>query len=250
MVTLRRAVVLAMALALPSVACTRPEHQATFDPSTPPQKNAATPMISSALPTPKPNVPNEPNTPTAKAPGDEIDPQFVGELERAFAAYQSWGRVDDLSHWAPQLCRPPTPPSAHLSVANEGKHARKLYSLFARDREAYVTLAAPDAKPAEGGQVVVKEAYVPELVSATDKVKPSSGFNRYVKGEDGKTYRAGEVASLFVVIEKPSGTSGTDEGFVYGTLTPTGQVTSAGRVASCMGCHTHAKYRRFFGSHP
>ena len=43
-------------------------------------------------------------------------------------------------------------------------------------------------------------------------------------------------------------TPGTDEGWVYGTVTADGKtVTSAGRVASCMKCHVQAKNDRLFG---
>ena len=43
-------------------------------------------------------------------------------------------------------------------------------------------------------------------------------------------------------------TPGTDEGWVYGTVTPDGQqVTSAGRVESCMMCHQGAPHDRLFG---
>jgi hypothetical protein len=43
-------------------------------------------------------------------------------------------------------------------------------------------------------------------------------------------------------------TPGTDEGWVYGTVTPDGKdVTCAGRVASCMGCHADAPHDRLFG---
>ena len=40
---------------------------------------------------------------------------------------------------------------------------------------------------------------------------------------------------------------GSDAGWVYGTVTPDGRVTSAGRVASCMGCHVDAPHERMFG---
>jgi len=43
-------------------------------------------------------------------------------------------------------------------------------------------------------------------------------------------------------------TPGTDDGFVYGTVTPDNKrVTSAGRVARCMGCHDNAPHERLFG---
>jgi hypothetical protein len=43
-------------------------------------------------------------------------------------------------------------------------------------------------------------------------------------------------------------TPGTDEGWVYGTVSADGkQVTSAGRVESCMRCHQKAPHDRLFG---
>jgi hypothetical protein len=43
-------------------------------------------------------------------------------------------------------------------------------------------------------------------------------------------------------------TPGTDEGWVYGTVTADGKtVTSAGRVASRMKCHQEAPHDRLFG---
>ena len=46
-------------------------------------------------------------------------------------------------------------------------------------------------------------------------------------------------------------TPGTDEGWVYGTVSPDGKaVGAAGRVASCMKCHAEAKSDRLFGRSP
>ena len=43
-------------------------------------------------------------------------------------------------------------------------------------------------------------------------------------------------------------TPDTDEGWVYGTVTPDGKkVTSAGKVESCMKCHQRAPHDRLFG---
>ena len=55
------------------------------------------------------------------------------------------------------------------------------------------------------------------------------------------------MAGIYVVLKLPAGTAGTDAGWVYGTATPGGEVTSAGRVASCMGCHVSAPHERLFG---
>jgi hypothetical protein len=42
-------------------------------------------------------------------------------------------------------------------------------------------------------------------------------------------------------------TSGTDEGWVYGTIAPDGTITSSGRVRACMSCHVDAPHDRWFG---
>jgi hypothetical protein len=65
--------------------------------------------------------------------------------------------------------------------------------------------------------------------------------------QEGRIYHAGALAGLYVMVKKAPSTPGTDQGWVYGTITPDGSVTSAGRVASCMGCHKDAKVDRLFG---
>lgn len=194
----------------------------------------------------------------------ELDARFVADVQQAFAEYKAWGRVDDEMRWAPFLCRMPQPGRPTMSAAEgEGGHARKLYSLFARDHEAYVSLGNPDAprtRPSSP-QIVAKESYLPELVASPGKEQdPNAGsalssagpegdhFHPYARGEDGQVYRASTLVGVYFVIEKPGELLGTDDGFVYGTVTPAGEVTSAGRVASCMGCHAQAKHGKLFGS--
>lgn len=209
----------------------------------------------------------------AVAPADAVDPSFVPLMEAAYARHAGWGRVDDELRWSPFLCRMPMPATPHMSRAEEGGHARKLYSLFARRRDRYVGVGPPgpgarleiDAGAAAPepfvGQVVVKASYVPERVApdagvSADAFTVQMGFDgdgdhfHPVTVHDGVTYRAGAVAGYYVVAEVPKGTPGSDDGFVYGTLTANGQVTSAGRVASCMGCHVEAKNGRLFGRAP
>jgi hypothetical protein len=179
-------------------------------------------------------------------------------MKEAFAAYKAWGRVDDMARWAPTDCRAPPPARAERSAADDGAHAKKLYSLFARDRDAYMALLGDAgaraarvglaAKTTPGLQTIVKEAYVPEPVN--DAGPPNADhFDPFVREGD-KVFRAGAVASVFVILEQPAGTPGTDDGYVYGTLTPAGEVTSAGRVASCVNCHANAAHHRLFGPKP
>jgi hypothetical protein len=108
------------------------------------------------------------------------------------------------------------------------------------------------------GQVVVKEAWTPEEV---DVQRPESVIRRIkVNGEervdeflpyvrkDGRVYHAKEKSGLFIMFKLDPQTPGTDQGWVYGTVTADSKkVTSAGRVASCMKCHQDAPHDRLFG---
>ena len=68
-------------------------------------------------------------------------------------------------------------------------------------------------------------------------------------GDDGVRYRAGDASGLFVMYKLDPATPGTDDGWVYGTLTADGRtVTSAGVVESCAGCHARAPHDHLFGS--
>ncbi len=115
------------------------------------------------------------------------------------------------------------------------------------------------------GQVVVKEAWVPEEVRDGERpagpgdmrrklkvrrggqwVEEEVAFDPYVR-RDSQLYRAKEKAGLFILFKADPEAPGTDEGWVYGTVTPDGkQVTSAGRVESCMSCHRDAPHDRLF----
>lgn len=168
------------------------------------------------------------------------------------AAYVEYGRIDDTSRWAPTLCRRPPPTSiVHSKSADKATHGRKLYFLYAKDREAYVS---PNLKqPYAIGTTIVKEAYLPELVPAKDvkalKAKPVPYSEAKMHADrDGKTYRATKVSGLFVMTKLAPKTDKTDGGWIYGTLTADGKkVTSAGKVGSCMGCHTRGTHDRLFG---
>jgi hypothetical protein len=168
------------------------------------------------------------------------------------AEYTAWGRVDDELRWAPFLCRQPYPGITRVSQSNdEATHGRKLYSVFAKNHDAY-----PNGP--HDGQVVVKQSWIPELVPdadagllpihyTTDAGINADHFYPYAQG-DGGVYRAGAAAGLFIMFRLDTATPDTDEGWVYATVSPAGQVTAAGRVASCMGCHeTSATHERLYG---
>jgi hypothetical protein len=55
-------------------------------------------------------------------------------------------------------------------------------------------------------------------------------------------------SDLFIMLKLDPNATNTDDGWVYGTVTPDAKtVTSAGKVASCMKCHVDAKTDRLFG---
>jgi hypothetical protein len=163
------------------------------------------------------------------------------------AQYASWGRVDDELRWAPFLCRQPLPGITRPSESDDGTtHGKKLYSVFAKNHAAY-----PNGP--HDGQVVVKESWIPEAVPTPDggfqptaAVDAGDHFYPYARG-DGGVFRAAAPAGLFIMFKVDAATAETDLGWVYATVSTSGQVTSAGRVASCMGCHEVAEHERLFG---
>jgi hypothetical protein len=207
-----------------------------------------------------------------------IEPPFHKELKQAAAEYFAWGRVDDEFRWAPVFCRMPNPGRAYSSASDDAAtHGRKLYSLFAKDRKNY--LAMPIEKTAKVGQAIVKQSWVPEEITGeiADAVRKIGNVRHSLDGpakivvtehkgkdsaqhwerfdhffpyviKDDKVFKAAKQADLFVMLKLDPKTPNTDEGWVYGTVTPDGKtVTSAGRVASCMKCHVDAKADRLFG---
>jgi len=165
--------------------------------------------------------------------------------------YISWGRVDDEWRWAPGLCRIPQPGIAHQSMSNDpNTHGQKLYSLFAKNWANY-----PNGP--HDGQVVVKQSWKVEEVTGPDaSFKPpitggaidADHFYPYAKDPDGGIFHATELAGLYIMFKLDPSTPESDEGWVYATVLPDGKVTSAGRVASCMGCHeSSATHERLFG---
>src|SRR5262245_57773259 len=191
--------------------------------------------------------------------------QFANKLLDSVKEYEKFGRVDDEYRWAPELCRMPNPGRAQVSASSDSDtHGKKLYSLFAKDRWAYV-LQNGMGKPVAVGQVIVKESWVPEEVKDVVKKEiltkehrkrkqgESYDFNNYdhfspYATKDGKTFKASKKAGLFVMMKLDPKTPETDSGWVYGTTdTDLKTVTAVGKIASCMECHQKAKNDRLFG---
>jgi hypothetical protein len=165
------------------------------------------------------------------------------------------------------LCRMPIPgvdyeiAQARFSFSKDpATHGDKLFYLYAQDRDAY--LASPlGVNPV--GQFVVKESWIPVEVKPNSKAEAMetravnssastvddirTPARNPLAQKDGKTYRADRVSGLFILAKLDPKTPDTDNGWIYGTVTPDRKsVTSAGRVGYCMRCH-ESKPDRLYG---
>lgn len=190
----------------------------------------------------------------------ELDARHVAAIRAAATAYRAWGRVDERPNLAPELCRAPLPadygaPShVRLSAAADAPHGRKLYYLWASDRGRY--LDADHEVPV--GFTIVKESFAARPTQPAPAPPPpesASGAGRdlppidWLVTDRGERLATGERRDLYVMA-KVGDRPGADAGWIYGTVAPDGAVTSAGRVASCMGCHADATRERLFGLPP
>src|SRR5262249_31112928 len=92
-----------------------------------------------------------------------------------------------------------------------------------------------------------KESWTPRQLSPTDKA-PYHQRAVVPAMRDGQQFAPGEQRDLFVMVELSGDHTDTDDGWIYGTVSPDGKtVSSCGRVESCMGCHVEARKGRLFG---
>jgi hypothetical protein len=192
-------------------------------------------------------------------PAPNADPPFQRELLQVAREYKAWGRVDDPMRFGIEYCRMPPPARPAMSASpDEQTHGKKLYSLFAKDRMQYLAVAE---KGSAVGQVIVKQSWsaaeVPDMkpgmtdwkrvVPTEDIGAGGTHFYPYATKGD-KVYKAAKPTGLFIMLKLDPKTPGTDDGWVYGTVTADGKaVTASGKVESCMKCHSEAKHDRLFG---
>jgi hypothetical protein len=157
--------------------------------------------------------------------------------------YLKYGRVDDLNRWSPELCSL-KPSRGRMSASEDSTtHGRKIYYVFARDRDAYVS-GIRSSQPV--GQVVVKEAWEPVPAQppahSLDDLAGDEGGSYVPRAElDGKTFKTGARSGLFIMLKE-------ETGWRYGTVSADGaRVVQSGDVRSCIGCHRDAKPDSLFG---
>ena len=192
----------------------------------------------------------------------EPDARHVDAIRTAATAYKQWRRVDERPNLAPILCRSPLPadygaPShVRMSAAAGAPHGRKLYYLWASDKALY--LDGKSELPV--GFTIVKESF-DAVASKAPPAAPSQAPDEqldlgnlgalppidWMITSKGERLTTGKRKDLYVMM-KVGDQAGSDAGWIYGTVAPDGTVTSAGRVANCMGCHVEsATHERLFG---
>jgi hypothetical protein len=199
----------------------------------------------------QPVAPAEAIAPNA-ADATAVPPALAAHLQRAAASYEQWGRVDEHPALAPTMCAAPVdakarPAQLRRSAAGGGGHGQKLYYLWASDRELYLN---DKRARVPAGFTIVKQSFAAEPATATAAAAAGADPHAAVRLPDGSALVAGAAADLFVMIKLSDDTAAsppaeTDAGWIYGTVAPSGRVTSAGRVASCMRCHERIADRLF-----
>lgn len=186
--------------------------------------------------------------------GEVNDKRFHEILLKAAKEYKNYRPFDGTGRWSPALCIAPinqVPGGRFSASKDKSTHGRKIYVLYSNTFTIGKNYVQKD-KPAKVGTTLVKEAWKPEVMNL-EKLKKSQAYKEY-KGQvptatdDGKVYHATDKLTLFMMCKVDPKTPSTDQGWIYGTVSPDGKkVTSAGRVKSCMGCHTKAEHDRRFG---
>ncbi len=139
-------------------------------------------------------------------------------------------------------------PFPSLTISHGG---RRVYHLYASDAEAYDAHVRDESAVEPGFFLIHESWHARETGVPIERATPAStGARREqaVRGPDGRLYLPDEPYGLFVMLKEPPGTPGTDDGWVYATVSFDGrEVFEVGRIASCMECHATAPHQRLYG---
>jgi hypothetical protein len=193
-----------------------------------------------------------------KSDAEANDKQFHPLLLAIAKGYEkNFRRLDDRVRFAPTRCAvPPEGTQEHNTFISDSKdestHGMKLYLLYAKDVNRYLkreparTIVGTIEEAKSAKQVLVKEAWTAEKAEGNKAKAGDNPHNLEPAEKDGTKYFAGKRAPLFIMAQLEKDTPGSDEGWVYGTVSPDGTtVTSSGRVQSCMNCHVKEPDRLF-----
>jgi hypothetical protein len=170
------------------------------------------------------------STASTAAPAANAGDQEQAESLKAIASTYAtrFKKVNPWLHVAPALCAAPVQKvdMLRMSASNDAStHGKKVFYLYAVDDAAYAKDGGHKGTTQPANQVLVKESWVAQ---PADDAAASHGD---VASADGKTYRAGERGSLFVMARK-------GDGWRFGLVAPDGTTTTEGPATkSCHGCH-------------
>lgn len=181
---------------------------------------------------------------TEESTSPAISSEFEPRIREIAMQFHDWTKLGTAPKVAPERCRvPPLLPLISKSRDNT-THGQKLYFLYVKDTVAYHSAAEND-QPI--GQALVKESFEAIPITLEEKSALDAVGSSQTLSKDGKHWRLGPPRDLFVMYKLDPETPNTDEGWVYGTSSLTLEVSSAGRVASCMECHLDSTRDRMFG---
>lgn len=179
------------------------------------------------------------------------DPAFHEALLSAANDYIQYPMVNTAAMPAPEVgalaMEPPTPLMSDCE--DESSHGQKLYYLFAKETAHYLD---QDSAPTPVGQTIVIESWTskPSNADARNLRNHASGnrINPRTKVGD-RILEIGKRKDLFVMMKLEPDTPGTDQGWIYGVVSPDAEtVSKSGKVTSCMQCHEEkANNDRLFG---
>jgi len=193
--------------------------------------------------------------PPGKEPAASDGREFHARLLEIARDYRGFVLVNNKFRFAPKLCIAPSRPFIipFLSASTDpDTHGQKIYLLYASKADAIQGTYLPQGDKAPLGMSLVKESWKPQEIKPEEASKYPAAkaypkdVLQVVKGD--KNLFATDQGPLFIMTKLDPKTPGTDQGWVYGTVSADGKtVTSAGRVESCLGCHVKAKKDRLFG---
>lgn len=169
-------------------------------------------------------------------------------LREVAATYSRWALVDNTVGLAGADCTVGIRSGIRLGTADRSAaHADKVFLLYAYDVAGYrravgavhEDLGSHRSEPRIASRSDVLQVVVKESFAAVPRV-PGPGPESH---ED--AYSRGERTGLFVLAKLADAPPGTDEGWIYGTVSPSGDVVDAGVIEPCVGCHRQQPERLF-----
>ena len=188
-------------------------------------------------------------TPAPSVAETELQVQTVADLRRGLleiaANYKGYEKTDNRMRVAQVACAMPTLPKSEYRFSRSddaNSHGKKLYQMYAAKIDPITGSYTPGNLQTKTGQVIVKESWL------ADAAKEDDYFSKTISGANGQRFKPGAKGPLFAMFQVDAKDPRSDEGWVYGTLTPDGKtITGIGRIANCMACHQKAPHGRLFG---